>query len=224
MTTHIARRAVTAVAVLSLVLLAAFSSAPSASANSSRGQCYFFDFENVRFHNYDYLGESPDCKKVDWATSIVFFDLADIDYVKSLLHNRGYEDNSTNGMHMETKYGSTGNVWDKDAGKKEIMCPAPGLETRHYRIYAPPSLDYMFTLDWGYFVVGSTHWDANECPSIGTRHWGSEEVEQHIVGVLSGAGYPVYPEAYDFENWEPYRVEGNSEWDNSGYASFIAVY
>jgi hypothetical protein len=193
------------------------------SANTSRGQCYFFEFDNVLFHNYDYLGESANCNAVDWATSIVFYDQADIDFVKSTLGDLGYEDSSTNGMHMPTKNGSTGVVWDRDAGKKEIACPAVGLEARHYRIYAPPATDYMFTLDWGYFVVGSTHWDANECPPIGTRHYDSEEVEQHIVRTMGDEGYPVYSELYDFLNWEPYRVEGNSEWNNSGYASFVGV-
>jgi hypothetical protein len=217
-------RATAAVVLFALVGAVATPGAGPASAKTSRGQCYYFQFDNVLFHNYDYVGESAYCNAVDWATSVVFYNQADIDYVKSILGDLGYEDNSTNSMHMPTKDVSTGVVWDSDAGKKEIACPAVGLEARHYRIYAPPATDYMYTLNWGYFVVGSTHWDANECPSIGTRHYDSEEVEQHIVQTMDGAGYWVYPELYDFQNWEPYRVEGNSEWNNSGYASFIGIY
>jgi len=197
--------------------------AQPASAATSRTQCYYFDFDGIRFHNYDYLEKTDNCNAVDWATSVLFYDWADIDFVKSTLDNFGFEDTSWQDMYMPVRTGNGAAVWDDDGGKKEIACPASGLETRHYRIYAPPATDYMYHPNLGYFVVGSTHWDANECPPIGKRHYGSEEAEQHIANRMENGGYFVSREWADFDNWEPYRVEGNHTWENSGYATYIAT-
>lgn len=193
------------------------------AATAQNGQCAWLTNTagTFRFWNYDFLGEETDCGAVDWATNLVFYGTADINWVKTQLHTRGYPATSTDGMHMEVGHYDIGVVWDRDAGKKEIACPATGLTARHYRIYAPPELDYMWSAGWGFFVVGTTHTDANECPPIGKRHYASEEVEQHIATTAGQAGYPVWRNDMFFYNNEPYRVEGNHTWENNGYATFI---
>ncbi|MEV4624347.1 hypothetical protein AB0J74_37280 [Asanoa sp. NPDC049573] len=212
-----------AVLIAVTAVLVGLPSGDPASAATSRTQCYYFDFDGVRFHNYDYLEKVDNCNAVDWATSVLFYDWADIDFVKSTLDNFGFEDSSWQDMYMPVRTGNGGAVWDDDGGKKEIACPAVGLETRHYRIYAPPSTDYMYHPNLGYFVVGSTHWDANECPPIGKHHYGSEEAEQTIANRMEDGGYFVSREWSDYDNWEPYRVEGDHTWENSGYATYIAT-
>jgi len=223
---NLRRLEVTAAALLSMVAvtLAATAYTPAADAATTRtGGCAYFPGEGTEFHNYDYLGKEALCNEVDWATSMIFYGNATINKVKSALHNRGYSASSTGAMHMRVKSANSGLEWDSDGGKKGIACPAVGLETRHYRIYAPPSRDYMYSMSYGYWVVGSTHWDKNECPPIGKRHYGSEEVEKHIASTLERAGYFVTRDYRDLGNYEPYRVEGNHTWDNNGKATFIKI-
>ncbi|MGN9914686.1 hypothetical protein ACTMTJ_44875 [Phytohabitans sp. LJ34] len=216
-------------AILMTLLLLGVSAAvsvpasPAAAATARNGQCQRFrtpDNSSYWF-NYDFLEETADCGAVDWATSLLFWGTADIDFVKSTLGDLGYEDSSFEIMHMPVQSYDTSEVWDGDGGKKEIACPAVGLSARHYRIYAPPERDYMWANGFGFFVVGTTHIDANECPPIGKRHYGSEETERHIAQVASNAGYPTAVDWSNFLNEEPYRVEGSHTWENSGRATYI---
>lgn len=221
------RRFVTT-ALTGLLALAAVSTAanPASAATARNNVCYFFQTnDGAVWHNYDYTSKNAYCNNVDWATSLMFYEYANIDKVKSILHTRGYGANSTNSMHMPigTPRMSPGVTWDSDAGKKGVACPGRNQTTRHYRIYAPPAYQMNYSVMYGYFVVASTHWDGNECWITGKRHWGSEEVETHIGRVLSAAGYQVNYDWANYSNWEPYRVEGNHTWENDGWATFVRI-
>lgn len=177
---------------------------------------YIFTYD---FQNKEDWGRG----NVDWATSLMFYGNASINRVKDILDGNGYGQISTNSMHMPVKDSTNLAVWDDDAGKKGIACPLTGQETRHYRIYADPATDFLWTEALGGFVVATTHWDANECPNVNTRFYDSEEVEGHIGNTMSGLGYTVSHDFANFFNAEPYRVQGNSTWDNDGYATYIDV-
>ena len=57
--------------------------------------------------------------------------------------------------------GSGGWLWDQDGGKKTDTPSCLG-STRHFRIYAPPASDRFYNPDFGYYVVGTTHYDHHE--------------------------------------------------------------
>lgn len=229
MRTRGARRAISlGLAGLGLAFLATglpsqLTSAPSAVAATPRnGQCYWIPLgEGTQVLNYDIPAANSACHtSVDWAVNVFFGNGGTVNSVKSAL-NYWYSDISSNDMFMP---GTDRNVsfTDKDNGRKRLACPVPGDQSRHYRVYAD-SDDYLYTTAHGPFVVATTHWDANECPPIGKRFYGSEEVEKHIASVLESSGYWAVRDWASFSNNEPYRVEGNHTWESNGMVTYISM-
>jgi hypothetical protein len=90
----------------------------------------------------------------------------------------------------------------------------------HMRLYALNGS--MYNLDWGYWVVGTTHYDRNECTPGATFGW-SEEAEGTMVQRARDRGYFVFQDWASFFNPEPDRWEQNHFWQNDGNASAVYI-
>jgi hypothetical protein len=222
-----ARRTISAVmAALGLLAAAttgnALSGAPRAVASSTPNGITGVVIDEQGTTNYDFESQSAVNTNVDWPVNLIFYNNATIDGVKFQLDNYyGYKSPEEKKMAIY-QYGLT--QWDGDGGKKGILCPIADQWTRHYRIYASSSDDTLYSPSLGYWVVASTHKDRGECPPINKLFYDSEEVEEHIAGLYSTAGYNVWDDYTGWYNPEPYRVEGNHVWNSNGLATFIDIF
>ncbi|MHB8378033.1 MAG: hypothetical protein ACYDEB_13935, partial [Dehalococcoidia bacterium] len=138
--------------------------------------------------------------------------------------------------------GVSSGQWDEDAGTKDpdwtAGC-ASNVDTRfrHMRLYATnPSLggnDHLYNINFGFYVIGSTHYDYGECPfsSVPRTSGWSEDAEAEMVQWASDHAaqdhLSVCPGAtcsgISLNNAEPLRFEGNHVWQSDGYASMVYV-
>jgi hypothetical protein len=178
-----------------------------------------------RWRNYDFTEQTVSSARVDWAVSLVFYNNATINRVKSHLGNEYDQTGSRQNGRLSDNV-NNGYVWDQDGGRKTTLCPGgPGQpdEARHYRIYADGD-DRMYNLDWGYWVFGSDHYDIEECPGGAPAWFGySETAEGWITWRWRQNGRAAFDDWSWFFNPEPYRVEGDHIWENNGYASALHV-
>jgi hypothetical protein len=165
-------------------------------------------------YNYDFENQSVDASRVDWAASLIFYAGGSVNYVKSLLNPKYWTaGNSENFILNDT--GSW--VWDSDSGEKTDTGSCLG-SSRHYRVYAPPSTDRMYNLNFNYYVFATTHYDHHE----GCDKWfdDSEGTEYDIANYVVSKVYSV---RYDYAWWynQQYDIQGNHHWSNDGYATYI---
>lgn len=216
---------VTSAAVIALIALAAPQAAVSQTAKA--GNFRVIKKRGDGFRNYDLREKTVSRTKVDWAVSLLFWNDAEIDKVKSALSIK--YDQEGGPMYARLKNNGGAYVWDEDKGKKTTLCP--GLPTQpseayHYRIYATPDNDRMLNRVWGYYVFATTHIDHEECPGGDATWFGRSEVaEEYLTGVATDAwgASAVRNDHRSFGNGEPFRREGNHIWDNNKYASYIQV-
>jgi hypothetical protein len=93
---------------------------------------------------------------------------------------------------------------------------------KHIRLYAPNPPDYMYNLDWNYYVLASTHWDGLECTGMGEFGW-SEDAEDEYVQWMWDNGYNAM---HDWNSWANYQCcywHGEWYWQNNGYASWVQM-
>jgi hypothetical protein len=193
---------------------------------ASTGKLALLYVNEDRFRNYDFTAQAVSATGVDWAISLLFYNNATINRVKSALGNEYDQTGSKMNGRMTENAGSTGvgggYVWDEDGGRKTTKCP--GLVTqpsqaRHYRIYADGD-DRLYNLSWGYYVFGSTHYDINECSLTQPAWFGySETSEGWIAQRWRQNGRSAVEDWSSFANAEPYRVEGDHIWENDGLAT-----
>lgn len=172
-----------------------------------------------RFWNYDFDSQTVSSTKVDWAMSMLFWNNAEVDKVKDI-----YRSDYPFGGGAKYAYlnDGSGYVWDSDGGKKDIYCPSYQAEARHMRLYAD-SDDHLYNVSWGYYVLGSTHKDWQECWPFPSHFGWSEETEGMFVNYALNRGYSGSHDWGNFYNYEAPRWEGNHYWDNNGFASQINV-
>ena len=177
-------------------------SSTSARERSRRGRRAAFPTGRLRIH----------------PSTLVFGNNATINKVKDGLNGQGY------GHSGSTMYGfvtaGTGAccVWDADDGRKTGICTGT-----HYRVYAD-SDDRMYTPSWGYFVMGTTHRDNDECPGgAGPTHGWSEEAESNVRGASNNAGWAIYPDYLPFNNSVVTSWIGNRYYQNNGLATLITM-
>ena len=89
------------------------------------------------------------------------------------------------------------------------------------RVYADDN-DTLYNTSWGFYVLGATHTDHNEC-GPNTWHGESEDTEGLIADRASDRGYTVYEDWGNFYNAESWRQEGNHIVENDGYATAVYV-
>jgi hypothetical protein len=170
------------------------------------------------FWNYDFTTNRVHANRVDWPIGLVFFGNATINKVKDILGNE--YDRSGSAMWGRINDGPRWR-WDTDKGRKTTACP--GLPTqpswaRHYRVYADGD-DRLYNPSWGFYVIGSTHYDVRECAVSGKQFGWSESAEDWVVWRWSVNGYWAQNDWTGISNHEPLRVEGNHVWSNNGRAS-----
>jgi hypothetical protein len=96
-----------------------------------------------------------------------------------------------------------------------------GESTPHIRVYADGD-DHLYNVSWGYYVLGTTHKDYQECVS-GSKFGWSEDMEDWFGTRASNRGYGITRDWGAFYNREPARWEQNHYWQNSGYATWVNV-
>ena len=173
------------------------------------------------FWNYDFNSQRVSSTNVDWAMSMLFYNNAEIDKVKDFYHS-GFP-HGGGPMYARLDDGGGWWVWDGDGGIKSAACPSFGdPPALHLRLYAD-SDDRLYNTLWGYYVLGSTHMDKEECWT--TRQFGwSEWIEGTFAAYARSHGWgTVYDDWLYWANWEPTHWEGNHYWDNDGMASTVYV-
>lgn len=176
--------------------------------------------EEDAFYNYDFIEQGTVARdKVDWPVTLIYYNNAEIDMVKSL-----YWIPTGTAQNGKVNDGA-GWVWDTDAGTKEEWCPVRS-SALHLRLYADGD-DMLYNTSWGYWVLGTTHYDTRECgwsPQFGY----SEDAENEIANitrdwygltVLEDWGW-FWNEEGDVGSHQP-RWEGNHAWLNDGFGTAI---
>lgn len=177
------------------------------------------------FYNYDFINHGAAYNNVDWGLDMLFWGGANITKVKSIY--TGYPNYlltapSSSQMSAYINDG-LGLTWDDDNGVKYPLCPSYQDTSPHMRVYAIPGQDYNYNDSWGYYVLGSTHRDWQEC-WVGTQYGWSEDQEINFKSMAQAAGYTNT--AHDFMSWNNLQWsywEGNHYWQVDGYASSVQV-
>jgi hypothetical protein len=170
-------------------------------------------------YNYDFENQSVDSQHVDWATSLLFYNNANINKVKNILSGSYWLGGSRENFFGNNAYRGTGWVWDQDGGEKTDTPSCLGSDS-HYRVYAPPASDFFYNPGFGYYIFGTTHQDHHEFCNSWYDH--SEETEHDIANKMSGKGYFTRYDYAWFYNAQ-FNSQSNHYWDNDGYATYIKV-
>jgi hypothetical protein len=191
---------------------------------------------NDKFRNFDYRSQDNTNRcYVDWPMDFLFYDNATINRVKTRTEAIGY---SHEGDKFNAKLDdSAGWAWDQDGGRKNAgpnSADCWGGNVEHYRIYAVYNDDYMYNLDWGQYVLGTSHIDHMECtkvyPGDLDQHWSgdSETAEDRIAYDIVHAGAIglgcVIKDDLPFGNHMDFAVadDGHVK-NNSGPATSVCV-
>jgi len=171
------------------------------------------------FYNYDFNSQTLSYTNHDWPVTMIFWNNADINRVKTRTYGSGYPGSS---QYFYMNDGG-GGVWDEDGGIKDVGCPTFGQFSRHLRLYAPPGADRAYNIQYGFYVLGTTHKDYQECTlgAGGSQFGWSEESEGYWAGQANSSA--VNHNCCLYHNYEAPRWEGNHYWDNNGYATSVYV-
>jgi hypothetical protein len=215
------RRVATLLAAMGLAVGTVAVTAPAANA-ATAASLKVLVFTNDQFYNYDFTSESASSTNVDWAVSLLFYNNAEIDYIKTVLSNNG----APYGAGGGTKHGRLLDTpaswsWDGDGGRKTAACSFAGQHTNHYRIYADSDDRIGYTPNLGYWVFGSTHIDYQEC-TTGDFYDNSEVTEADVAKWAHYNGATTSSDYANFYNAQ-YNAQGNHYWYNDGYATYIKV-
>ena len=172
-------------------------------------------------YNYDFETTSASSSNVDWPVTMMFTGNADINKVKNL-----YWGQTALGFNMYGRLSDgAGWVWDNDRGTKSLGSYC----TCHMRLYAD-SDDRMYNLTWGYFVIGTSHYDYREAFTdqfFGYSEYAATELSNHAVG-HSGVWFVEW-NSINMYNYEPGRWEYSGGtprhyWQNDGYTTQVQLY
>jgi hypothetical protein len=174
------------------------------------------------FYNYDFHSRSLRSNNVDWPVNLLFWNNATVPKVKSVV---AADFPYIGGVKSAYVAGS----WDDDRGRKTYPATCSGGTTYpntvyHFRVYAPSNTDRMYNVNYGYFVIGTSHIDYREGCTSGDRWFGSSEsAEAYIAGRFAARGRSVVQDVRWLNNYESYAREGSGLWYNGGYASVISI-
>lgn len=169
-----------------------------------------------RFYNWDFDSQNDVRDNVDWPVTTLFYNNATVNRAKELLYGRTAIGSS---MHFHGKDQASW-FWDSDRGTKSS---ASCLGTvYHMRIYGEPDDDDFYSSEWGFYVLGTTHIDYNEC-GIGRWHGDSETAEEHFNSLLrrtQRSTVTTYDDHMDFHNHMEEDVQrGRHRVNNNGELS-----
>lgn len=210
-------------AISCLSLIAVVEPTPAAAGPSN---LTIVGLDNDEFWNYDFFGQSAEAGNVDWAIDLVFYNNANINKVKDAL-NPWYP--NIGGPKFEyMRDGPNGTwKWDQDGGRKLTGCPPTGW-FEHYRVYADPGDDSMYNVYYGYYILGSTHFDYND--GCSGQQAGYSETGETWIAYRSGQAWGtdrVFYSCCTFYNAEAFRTEMTDGiphiWENNGNATYVSV-
>lgn len=167
------------------------------------------------FFNYDFLNQNnTNANNVDWPMQMLYYNNATVAKVKAI-----YWGSTNFGSAMNGRINDGGGwLWSSDKGTKEAICTS---SVRHMRLYANGN-HRSYNVSWGYYVIGSTHYDLDEC-SLNPRFGWSETAESWFAQIARDKGYTVFEDWSSWANPEPDRWEGNHFWQNDGNATAVFV-
>ncbi len=173
------------------------------------------------FDNYDFNSASVSSSNVDWPVGLFFYNNAEVEKIKAGLSQSYFYPGDTQNGRLDNSFGW---FFDDDGGRKTRVCSVGNYDD-HYRIYADPDHgNRNWTAGVGFYVIGTTHVDGNECGG-GTAYFGfSEPAEDRLGSVArSVTNWTVYDDNYAMNNYEAYRAEGNHWWLNNGNATMFRL-
>ncbi len=193
------------------------------AASATQGNLRILYAWDDGFYNYDFTNYVASSTGADWAMSMLFWNNATIDKVK----NQVYGDLGLCGsaQHALVSDSDPTYYWDDDGGIKTPCAVPCYASSYHMRIYAP-SWDFLYNVGWGYYVIGSTHRDANEAcalPWVPHDYGWSEQSEDWFTQHAMDRGYSASSDWSYWYNYEAFRVEGDHRWDDNGYATAVNV-
>jgi len=202
-----------------LVSIAAVMTAPAWGATTYHLAAQRVDSDS--FDNYDFTSPSVSSTNVDWPVTFLFYNNAEVDKIKSAISAAYPYPGGTIYGRMNNSFGW---FYDGDRGVKNQPCSFASSD-QHMRVYADASHgDRNWSPSLGFYVIGTTHSDVNECGG-GTTYFGYSEGAENAFGtnIHAFAGWIVYRDNWDMQNPEPARWEGNHYWSNNGLASMVPV-
>jgi hypothetical protein len=143
---------------------------------------------NDGFWNYDFETQDVGRCNIGWPMDLRFENDAEINKVKNRMEDQGYR--CRVGV-VDICSNDQGRVddgvdfsWDSDGGgKKPQECYNTAVA--HFRIYSAgegSDRDRMYNLDWGFYVLGTSHIDSNECGGSAGFTWhGWSELSEEII-------------------------------------------
>ena len=170
------------------------------------------------FYNWDFEGLNHTRQSVDWPVTMVFKNGADVDFVKDMFYGSTFR-----AAHMNFRFndGDQGNGWEwtSDRGTKGGTCYGTSY---HMRLYANAQ-DSFYNIDWGYYVIGTTHIDYNECIPLWGWSGESQMAEHHFNAVATSQAISMSEDSYWMANYESFRQVGSHRVYNDGWATMYDV-
>lgn len=214
-----------ALAGLLLVMVGGGVSIETAQAHCvGGGTNQILSIRNDRFWNFDYEGRSGtgDCN-IDWPVNFLFYNNAAKLKVKNRMSFVGY---TNEGSQMWGRLDdSAGMDWNPDNGKKNEGFPECIVQdAEHFRVYAVYTDNQMYNVDWGYYVLGTSHIDAHECGDGPSGQ--SETAESRIADDARNAPAmgAVIEDDIHFYNYMPFaEAEDGHIKQNSGNGASVFV-
>lgn len=178
-----------------------------------------------RFYNWDFENTNwpVTADQVDWPITMMFYNNAEVDLVKSLFYpGFGFIKHAVVGDFD----GTWGLVWDSDGGTKSGFFCGFGAagDAYHMRVYADWADDRLYNIQWGYYVLATTHIDHNEalgCP--GTWSGESELAEEHFAQLSRNIQLWVWEDWWSFFNFEAPHQEGDHKVNNNGMQTLVHI-
>jgi hypothetical protein len=167
-------------------------------------------------YNYDFENQAVDATHVDWAMSLLFYNNANVNKIKSILNSSYWIYGSSENAYLNDS-GSW--EWDSDGGRKTAAPSCTGSDA-HYRVYAPSAFDDFYNPSFGYYLLGTTHHDHHEL--CDAWYDDSEGTESDIARRMSARGYYTRYDYAWFYNAQ-FETQGNHTFNNDGYATYIEV-
>jgi len=112
-----------AVFFIAALVVATTGARPTSAASTA--EVYVLEIAEDRFFNYDFQERISSKWGVDWAVSLLFWNNASIQNVKTILNNE-YDQagGPMQGLFAETQGQYNPNYqWDSDGGRKTTLCP-----------------------------------------------------------------------------------------------------
>lgn len=193
--------------------------------------------------NQSHIKCRPRPGRVDWPINMIFINSADTYKAKVWGGGGGWlpDDGSITSKMWARVYDNPGAVgsdprgypprptptWDSDQGSSlgGVGCYA---NKWHLRVYAPSEAaggdERMFNLNWGFYVIGSTHRDYHELCQNGSAYSGDSELAERKLrkSIVGETDWLVEPDKINLRNKVDAKAH-RKHWDSNGMATVVHV-